>query len=74
MTGDEVPFPVQVGHPKTVDDILRSQLQHDRTTDRNVNFVGRDHVLARERIRVTNLPPPLVSGHLNCQRPHSRKR
>jgi hypothetical protein len=46
MTGDEVSFPVQVGHPKTVDDILRSQLQHDRTTDRNVYFIGRNYMLA----------------------------
>ena len=74
MTGDEVAFTVQIRHPKTVEDILGSQLQHDRTTDRNVYFISRNYLLAREWIRITNFPPSRVSSHLNRQGPCSRKR
>lgn len=68
VSGHEVTLSVQTGNPEAVDDVRGDQTQRDRTSDRNVELVGREEGPARLVVDVADLPPPLRAGHLDLHR------
>src|SRR2546423_8595252 len=72
VSGYEIFLPIEVGRPKTVNDITRRHFDEHRSANGNVNLVRRlDDVLRIADVGVFDFPPPLVSDHVYPQRPHS---
>ena len=72
---DEIDLALQLRDPQAVDDVVRQQVDGDRTADRNVNLVGRRHLERGRVVGILDVPPPLVAGHLDAHRVrHAQRR
>jgi hypothetical protein len=65
FAGDRVALAVEGGHPEGMDDVRALHREFDRPADRHVHLVARRDDLARVRVGVVELPPPLAAGHLD---------
>src|ERR1041385_4914537 len=68
LAGDEVFFAREVRNPEAVNHVSRVELDLNRATDGDVNLVGGREGVARRRVCVANLPPPLMARHLDVDR------
>src|SRR5436190_2954835 len=57
---DQVPFAMQVGDPKAMDNVVRRAANANGAADGDVELVGGDDDLAGIVVEVANVPPPLV--------------
>src|ERR1051326_901240 len=65
VSRQQITFARNIWRPKAMDHVLRISQNDNRSSHWNVNLVGRSDRLVRLRIRIGDLPPPLVSGDLD---------
>lgn len=58
-----VQFAAEARHPERMDHIIAGQVQIHRLAGGNVQLIAQLDAL----LRIADLPPPLVAGHLNAQ-------
>src|SRR6267154_2399580 len=63
--GNQVTLPSYTWDPEAVNHIRGLGEDYYRGSDRNMNFICRVDRMIRLRVRVVDLPPPLVPSHLN---------
>src|SRR5579885_1992006 len=59
----QVHLSVKARDKKRVDDIVGSQIDIDRPSDGDMDFIGRGDLLIQRAFDVVDLPPPAVAGH-----------
>src|SRR5438876_5032507 len=65
MAGYDVALAAELRHPEAVDHVGRPELQPHGAADGQVDLVGSED----GEVRIAHLPPPLVSGDVDVERP-----
>jgi hypothetical protein len=76
VSRQQILLALQGRHPEAVDHIARGELQRDRPSHRDHQFVGRAHAPRWVGIHIFDVPPPLVrrDAHVQRVRRHRRER
>src|SRR5947209_18219616 len=69
ISGDQISLASDVGCPKAMDHVYRSQYQVHALVHRHMNLVCSSNTQVRRRIWIAYFPPPLMPRNLDCEWP-----